>query len=46
MRSVARILTVTNGETNGDWFDPEFCPAGTFAIGFDMMVYRLFNYLA
>jgi len=29
---------VSNGGQWGDWKDPEFCPEGQFAIGYDMKV--------
>ena len=31
-------LDVSNGESNGDWHAPDFCKAGTFAVGYTMKV--------
>ncbi|XP_045192206.2 uncharacterized protein LOC123548751 [Mercenaria mercenaria] len=33
---VTKTLTVENGGSYGLWFTPQFCPVGTFAIGFNM----------
>ena len=37
-REVTNILTVTNGANAGTYFKDEFCPAGTFAAGFQLLV--------
>ena len=37
-RTIISSLTVTNGAGDGHWFKDEFCPIGTFATGFQILV--------
>ncbi|XP_045174535.2 vitelline membrane outer layer protein 1-like [Mercenaria mercenaria] len=37
-RTVTKKLMVTNGGQYGLWTDPEFCPMGTFASGYNMKI--------
>ena len=37
-RTVVKELKVTNGGNYGYWTDPQFCPRGSFASGYNMKV--------
>jgi hypothetical protein len=37
-RTVVKELKVGNGGNYGYWTDPEFCPRGSFASGYNMKV--------
>ena len=37
-RTVVGIVQVTNGNDVGKWGINEFCPMGTYAVGFDLLV--------
>lgn len=38
-RNVSKVLSVTNGAPWGGWGPPQFCAAGTYAIGYAIKVY-------
>ncbi|KAL3881303.1 hypothetical protein ACJMK2_027756 [Sinanodonta woodiana] len=37
-RSVVKILAVGNGGPWGSWYQPQYCPSGSYAVGYNMKI--------
>ena len=44
-RTPNKTLNVNNGGVWGDWLNINYCPTGTFAVGYEMKVHVLFLFI-